>query len=533
MKKKWVAFLIFIILFGFNCSANGGKESQKTSEGESQKAGKEKVAGMKESSKQTDVTREAAVAGQFYPANPVELSKMIAGFFNKAKKEDIPGEIIALISPHAGYVYSGQVAAYGYKLLEGLKFDVVVVISPSHTLPFAGSSVFNGKFYKTPLGEIEIDQPTALEIASVNDYVYLSDKGHTVGGMRDEHSLEVQLPFLQTVLGKFKLVPIVMGEQDWQSCQALGEALSKGLEGKNALIVASSDLSHFHPYSQAVKLDSVVQKDVASFDPEKLFEDLQNGTCEACGGGPIIGAMLAAKKCGANKSKVLMYANSGDVTGDRAGVVGYMSAVLYRQQSSHKSGNKTEKESVKEEARVGVDLGLSDKDKKVLKDIAKKTIECKVKGTSLPEFKIDSEILKEKRGAFVTINKEGHLRGCIGYIYAMKPLYITIQEMAESAALSDPRFPPVTPDELDKLEIEISVLTPLKKMKDINEIQIGKDGLYMKRGYYSGLLLPQVAVEYNWDVNTFLEETCHKAGMRGDCWKDKDTEIYIFSADIF
>ena len=526
MKKILVAFLIFIILFGFNFSParGGGKESpQVKKEGNS----------MKESSKQTDVTRKPAVAGQFYPANPVELSRMIASFFNKAKKEDIPGEIVALISPHAGYVYSGQVAAYGYKLLEGLKFDVVVVISPSHTLPFAGSSVFNGKFYKTPLGEIEIDQPTALEIASVNDYVYLCDKGHTVGGMRDEHSLEVQLPFLQTVLGKFKLVPIVMGGQDWESCQALSEALSKSLEGKNALIVASTDLSHFHPYSQAIKLDSVVQKDVASFDPSRLFEDLHNGTCEACGGGPMISAMLVAKKLGADKSKVLMYANSGDVTGDRAGVVGYMSAVLYRQEGSHKPGNKTEKKSVEKEKRVGVSLGLSDKDKKVLKDIAKKTIECKVKGKPLPDFKIDSEILKEKRGAFVTINKEGHLRGCIGYIYAMKPLYITIQEMAEAAALNDPRFPPVSEDELDKLEIEISVLTPLKKIKDINQIQIGKDGLYMKRGYYSGLLLPQVAVEYKWDVNTFLEETCHKAGMRGDCWKDKDTEIYIFSADIF
>jgi hypothetical protein len=277
----------------------------------------------------------------------------------------------------------------------------------------------------------------------------------------------------------------------------------------------------------------VVQKDVASFDPSRLFEDLHNGTCEACGGGPMISAMLVAKKLGADKSKVLMYANSGDVTGDRAGVVGYMSAVLYRQEGSHKPGNKTEKKSVEKEKRVGVSLGLSDKDKKDLKDIARKTIECKVKGKPLPDFKIDSEILKEKRGAFVTINKEGHLRGCIGYIYAMKPLYITIQEMAEAAALNDPRFPPVTEDELDKLEIEISVLTPLKKIKDINQIQIGKDGLYMKRGYYSGLLLPQVATEYKWDVNTFLEETCHKAGMRGDCWKDKDTEIYIFSADIF
>jgi len=512
MRKLLIVFLIAFILFLMEC------KSSPQSKAEEKKMAKNK--GQKE------LIRKPAVAGTFYPQNPVQLSQMIAEFFNRVKKEDVSGEIVALISPHAGYVYSGQVAAYGYKLLEGLKFDVVVVIAPSHTLPFSGSSVYNGAIYQTPLGKIEVDKKLAKKVAEQNKDVFLSEKGHTLGGSRDEHSLEVQLPFLQIVLGEFKLVPVVMGDQDWESSKALGDALAKVLKDKNALIVASSDLSHFHPYDFAVKLDKIVMEHVNSFDPEGLFDDLSKGVCEACGGGPMIATMLASKALGADKSLVLKYANSGDVTGDHSGVVGYMSAVLFN------SGNKPKGEKIEKE-EVGLDSGLSERDKKILTDIAKRTIECKVKGEPLPEFKIDSEILKEKRGAFVTIEKHGNLRGCIGYIEAIKPLYITIQEMAEAAALKDPRFPPVTEDELKDLEIEISVLTPLKKIKDIDKIQIGKHGLYMKGGFYSGLLLPQVATDYGWDKETFLQQTCLKAGMESNCWKDKETEIYIFSADIF
>ncbi|MGB2698708.1 MAG: AmmeMemoRadiSam system protein B [Candidatus Zixiibacteriota bacterium] len=478
-------------------------------------------------SQQKEKIRKPVVAGSFYPGDPVTLTRQIADFFKKAKKEDVPGEIVALIAPHAGYVYSGQVAAYGFKLLEGMKFDVVVVISPSHVSAFSGSSVYNGSAYQTPLGKIEVDKSLAKEISSLDQEVHLSDKGHAISGMRGEHSLEVELPFLQIVLGDFKLVPIVMGDQDFGSCKALGQALSKALKGRKVLIVASTDLSHFHPYDDAVKLDGIVLDRVGSFDYEGLYDDLIAGRCEACGGGPVIATMIAAQSLGADQSRVLHYANSGDVTGDKSGVVGYMSAVLFNTGSSDEVKQEEEKE------KVGIDMGLSDKDKKTLREIATKSIECSVKQKPLPEFKIDSEILKENRGAFVTIEKHGNLRGCIGYIQAVKPLHITIQEMAEAAALRDPRFPPVTPEELDDLELEISVLTPLKRIKDVNEIEVGKHGIYMKSGYYSGLLLPQVATDYGWDRLTFLKQTCHKAGMDADCWKQKQTEIYIFSADIF
>ncbi len=498
---------------------------------------------MKKEGVQTEEIRKPAYADPirgFYTSDPVKLTKEIADFYNKAKIEEIPGKIVALISPHAGYFYSGQVAAYGYKTLEGLKYRTVVVISPSHAAYFQGASVYNGKAYQTPLGTISVDKELALELSKMDNRIHLSDVGHTSSGTRAEHSLEVQLPFLQVVLGKFNLIPIVLGPDDsYETYEALGKALGKVLKDKDALIVASSDLSHFHPYAEAVKLDSVVIKDVNSFNPEALFEDLSSDRCEACGGGPIIATIIAAKELGADQSKVVKYANSGDVTGDKSQVVGYMSAVFYspkvkvdtRKNPGSSSKNKDEKEN---EEKKGAESELSAKDKALLLKIARETIECKVKGVKCPDYNVTSQILKENRGAFVTIKKQGMLRGCIGYIQAIKPLYQTVQEMAEAAALSDPRFSPVTKEELKDLEIEISALTPLKKITDVNQIQVGTHGILIRNGYNSGLLLPQVATENNWDRKTFLEQTCFKAGIYNkDCWKDKDTEIYIFSAEVF
>jgi AmmeMemoRadiSam system protein B/AmmeMemoRadiSam system protein A len=471
--------------------------------------------------------RKPAVAGRFYPGDPVTLTKELSDFFKKARKEPVPGEIVALISPHAGYMYSGQVAAHSFKLLEGLSFETVVVISPSHVAYFPGASIYDGGFYETPLGQIPVDTALAGAIADAGERVFLSSKGHGPAG-GGEHSLEVELPFLQLVLGKFKLVPIVMGEQDWATCQALGQALSGVLEGKNSLIVASTDLSHFHPYDEAVRLDNIVMDHVNSFDPAGLHSDIASRVCEACGGGPVVATMLAARALGADKARVLEYANSGDVTGDKSGVVGYMAAVIYDSKPDAKGSGKSE------EKGSEVESGLSEDDREILLNIARTTIEHRVKGEAVPKFHVDSPILKENRGAFVTLHKHGGLRGCIGYIEAIKPLYITIQEMAEAAALNDHRFPPVSPEELDAVDLEISVLTPLRKIIDVNEIETGKHGIVLKKGYHQGVFLPQVATEQGWDRTTFLNQICFKAGIRDkNCWREKDAEIFIFSAEVF
>ena len=460
--------------------------------------------------------RPPAVAGAFYTSDAKALSDQIKDFLSKVPAKTLSGKIIALISPHAGYMYSGQVAAYGYKLLEGKKFDTVVVIAPSHRAYFRGASVYNKGAYQIPLGLIPVNTELAQQLIKQDDLITYVKQAHT-----QEHSLEVQLPFLKIVLGDFKLLPIVIGDYDLATCESISEAIYQVVKDKNVLIVASSDLSHFHPYDEAVELDKIVINHVKKFDAGGLFQDTSSKRCEACGAGPMITTMLLAKKLGANKSEHLFYANSGDVTGDKSGVVGYMSAVLYGNPGQEKG------------KKAGKDSGLTDEEKEILYKIARAAIESRCTGEKYPEIKITSKTLKEKRGAFVTLHKRGNLRGCIGYIRAQKPLHETIKEMALAAAFQDNRFKPVKKDELKDIDIEISVLTPLKKIDSIEEIEVGKHGIYIIKGFHSGILLPQVATEYGWDRNTFLEHTCTKAGLPTDAWKKKDTEIYIYSADIF
>jgi len=473
-----------------------------------------KEMGMKE-------IREPIFAGSWYPGEPEILSRDVRRYLENAKKERLEGEIVALISPHAGYIYSGQVAAYAYKLIEGKVFDSVVVVAPSHRALFKGASLYDRGGYRTPLGVVPIDTELSQKMMERRKEIQFLPEAHS-----QEHSLEIQIPFLQVVLKSFRLIPIVMEPYwNWETCQSLASAIAETVRGKNVLLIASSDLSHFHSYDEAVKLDKIVLNHIERFDPEGLNRDLRSNRCEACGGGPVISIMLAAKALGANQGKVLKYLNSGDVTGDRSRVVGYAAGVFYKTVGG--------KEKMKEEKKVGVDLGLNEEEKKTLHQIAKTVIENKARGKTVPDFKVESPVLKENRGAFVTIHKRGQLRGCIGYIEGRGPLHKTIEEMAEAAAFRDPRFTPVKEKELPELELEISVLTPLKKIKDVDEVQVGKHGIYIKKGWYSGLLLPQVATEYGWDRQAFLEHTCQKAGLPSNAWKEKDTEIYIFSADIF
>jgi len=465
--------------------------------------------------------REPAVSGTFYPDRPEILTRDIKKYLELAKKEKIDGEVVGLVSPHAGYMYSGQVAAHAYKLIEGKSFDSVVVVAPSHRVDFKGASLYDRGAYRTPLGLVSVDVELSKVMMERWEGIRFLPEAHD-----QEHSLEVQIPFLQVILKSFKLIPIVMEPYwSWETCKFLASAIAESVRGKNVLLVASTDLSHFHPYDKAVQLDKIVLQHLERFDIEGLNRDLKGGRCEACGGGPVITVMLASKALGANRSKVLKYLNSGDVTGDRSRVVGYAAAVFYRAAGGE--------EEMKGEKKVGVDLGLSEEEKRILHQIAKTVIENRTKGKPVPEFKIDSPLLKENWGAFVSLHKRGQLRGCIGYIEGRGPLHKTIEEMAEAAAFRDPRFSPVTERELPELDIEISVLTPLQRISDVNEIEVGKHGIYIKKGWYSGLLLPQVATEYGWDRKTFLEHTCQKAGLPSNAWKDKETEIYIFSADIF
>jgi AmmeMemoRadiSam system protein B len=273
--------------------------------------------------------REPAVAGAFYPSDPDVLSHDVRGYLRKAEKEAIGGDILALISPHAGYAYSGQVAAYAYKLVEGMDFDEVVVIAPSHRLPFEGASIYHRGGFRTPLGVVPIDGGMCDEIMALDRRFQFIPEAHL-----EEHSLEVQLPFLQVALKGYKLVPIVlMGGADYEICQSLGKAIAELLREKRALIIASSDLTHSYSYREVVAQDELLGHHIDQFDITGLMEDLRKGRCQACGEGPILTAMIAAKTLGGDKGKVLNLTNSGDVTGDkRPGnyTVGYLAGVFYR-----------------------------------------------------------------------------------------------------------------------------------------------------------------------------------------------------------
>lgn len=478
----------------------------------------------------TGTIRPPAVSGQFYTSDPGELKKEVEGYILRA--EDFPEyEPVAVIAPHAGYVYSGWIAGYSYRQVKGRKYDAVVVISPSHIEHFNFSAVMTKGSYQTPLGLAPIDSELAELICSESDAVKASHQGHFGGSYgRGEHALEVQIPFLQVALGDFKLVPIVMGDQSWHQCRELGEALGKALQGKQALIVASTDLSHFHPYKEANRLDSALIELLELYEPEEIQRQLQARKVEACGGGPVLAAMIAGEILGADGLKALKHANSGDVPiGTRDSVVGYLSAVIFR---SAEASDKTEvNEEHLPENSSNDELTLEEK--RQLMEIARTTVDCVVRGEPVPEFEPVSETLKEKRGAFVTLKIGGQLRGCIGYIIPVMPLYLTVREVAESAALKDPRFPPVSISELPELEYEISALSPIEKVGDVNEIEVGRHGIIMRRGYHQGLLLPQVATEYGWTLEEFLQHTCMKAGLSPDDWKKAGTEISIFSAEVF
>ncbi|MEA2063013.1 MAG: AmmeMemoRadiSam system protein B [Gemmatimonadota bacterium] len=276
----------------------------------------------------TQAVRSPAVAGQFYPANPQLLREEVISYLDKVEIDRSERDILALIAPHAGYTYSGPVAACAYCQVRGKSYETVVVISPSHRVPFGFSSVFSGKGYETPLGEVPVDREVVQALGALsNPDVRLGEHGH-LDSM--EHSLEVQLPFLQVVLDQFMLVPVVMGAQNASSSAALGQALAGVLEDRRALIVASSDLSHFHDRKLAQGLDERIVECIDEFDPQRLLQEVSSRNCEACGSGPMAAAMIAARQLGAEAGENLCYATSGDVSGDFSQVVGYTAGIFFK-----------------------------------------------------------------------------------------------------------------------------------------------------------------------------------------------------------
>lgn len=459
--------------------------------------------------------KKPVVSGAFYPDSAKILAERIKQFLNWAEIEKKDRDILALISPHAGYDYSGSVAACGFKAIKGRPFRTVIIIGPSHFVGFDGISVYPQGAWQTPLGNVPVDEELASALIQYHPKISFSEIA-----FEKEHSVEVQLPFLQIVLDEFEIVPIVMGKFSFEDCQILSSGLLEVTKDRDdVLIIASTDMSHDHPYGKAKEIDNLTIKELQKLNPHTLYNRLVMGECELCGAAAVITALLYAQQQGMTEVEILKYANSGDVTGEEQRVVGYLSAALCRE--------------ARRKEMSGEEM-LTQRQKARLLEIARKTIVEYVSSGKQLDVSEDDPLLLKNMGAFVTIHKQGELRGCIGNIIGEGPLYLTVRDMAIEAAVADPRFPSVSPRELTNIDIEISVLSEPQKVENVDEIKMGTHGVIVKKGFASGVFLPQVAIETGWTRDEFLSNLCaHKAGLSPDAWRDKETELYSFTAQVF
>jgi MEMO1 family protein len=471
--------------------------------------------------------RPAAVAGKFYPADPQKLKLAVERFLQGSAR--IPMEKpVALIVPHAGYIYSGQISADAFKQVMGCSYDVVVILGVDHTVgDFKGISVGDYDAFNTPLGDVRVDHEITSALLAENKECTKNRAVHV-----SEHSIEVQIPFLQVLFPKARIVPAIIHPPDYKMCIRFGETLAKALKNRQALIVISSDLSHYPDYKDTAKVDRQTIEAMVSLDTNRIASlmkvlDVPHLDTRACGEAALLAGITAAKALGATRAVVAGYANSGDVpVGDSKSTVGYGAIVLTKGSGS---GNT---EILNRPPAPSSATPLKSSEKKSLLAFARETILRYLTTQTLPLPRNFPARMSFPQGAFVTLKKSGQLRGCIGNMSGTMALGQTIGLMALQAAFNDTRFAPVKLDELSHLEIEISVLTPMKPVAGSNEIVVGRDGVYMTKGSASAVFLPQVAVENRWSRSEMLDHLCEKAGLETGCWK-RDARFEVFQADVF
>jgi len=472
---------------------------------------------------ESPVNRKAYAAGKFYAGNSATLESDLQQLFEKAKEKEYD-HVQAVIVPHAGYSYSGLVAASGYNQIDpGIAYEHVFVIASSHTAYYRGASIYSKGNYETPLGEVEVDRTLAEKLIRENDIFSYQTKAHVT-----EHSLEVQLPFLQYHLKKaFKIIPIVIGTQDAAACKDIAKALKPYFNEKN-LFVISTDFSHYPKYEDAREVDQKTADALTGNSKEQFMKVLRENEASGipnlatamCGWSSVLTLLNLTEGNPEYEYHQVQYLNSGDADyhPDKSRVVGYYAIALT-------TGG---------EKQADPEFVLTDKDKADLLGIARLSMEQYVSKGKTPALNTSaySENIKTPCGAFVTLNKDGHLRGCIGNFKPADPLYLVVQQMAIAASTRDHRFPKVKEEEFEDIELEISVLTPMRKIESIDEIELGRHGIYIKKGKSSGTFLPQVATETGWTLEQFLGHCAKdKARIGWDGWKTAD--IYIYEALVF
>ena len=479
------------------------------------------------------VVRPATQANKFYDGNAQRLCQEVDSFLTLHRGSADSRRVAALIVPHAGYYYSGNVAASAYMALNPKQpYKRIFLLGPSHHEWLDGASVnTEADYYATPLGNVKVDRETAMALTDSDRVFFYSPEAHD-----REHCLEVQLPFLQRRLGDVPpIVPIIISTNDFQKLSRMAEVLKPYFTDEN-LFVISSDFSHSPTYEDAYEVDAKTGKAIESGDVGQFIAAIEenarsgkrNLATSACGEFAIITLMLMLDSN--YEVKHLMYQNSGDIGDtDHSRVVGYHSFAIL---CNGNDGNG--------QIRTNTGFALSDDDKKMLKEIALQSIKDSLDGKSvsvrvspMQDYPMqDYPMLSKKCGAFVSLHKHGHLRGCIGHFGEDTPLYEIVAEMARAAAFEDPRFMPVSREELDDIDIEISVLTPMRRIQSLDEFELHRHGIYIRKGYRSGTFLPQVADEVNWTKEEFVGHCSQdKAGLGWNGWKD--AELYVYEAIVF
>lgn len=486
--------------------------------------------------------RPAAVAGQFYPADRQELETDVKQYLSAATKAGLHAPVRAVIVPHAGYVFSGQTAAEVFAQLNPkVYYDHIFLLGPSHHIGLDGASVATAwEGYQTPLGTVKVDTALCQRLVDENKVLTFEPRAHN-----REHCLEVQLPFLQVQLGEVPpIVPVIIGTEDYYTLLDIARALAPYFNPRN-LFVISSDFSHYPCYDDAERVDKRTGDAVASGSlraflralSDNADEHVRNLATSACGQAAIAVLLMMAEKEKGLEMHHLAYCNSGDSPySGHDQVVGYHAFVMTETDSNKEKAEQKEaatkgqqqattKSDAAEDKMPDEAFVLSDSTRQQLLDIAWKSIRHQqVTSPFNPE-------LLRNGGACVTLTENGRLRGCIGHFGEDVPLWKVVEVMAHDAAYRDPRFQPVTPDELDHLSIEISVLSPLKRIHDISEFHYGQEGIYIKKGWHSGTFLPQVAEKVSWTKEEFLGHCAQdKAGLPWDGWKD--AELYTYKVEI-
>ncbi|HUU45674.1 MAG TPA: AmmeMemoRadiSam system protein B [Acidobacteriota bacterium] len=475
--------------------------------------------------------RPPAVAGQFYPGDSVMLAHAVAQYMADAVTPS-PERPTAIVVPHAGYVYSAQIAADAFRQAAAHDYDLIVLLGTNHTAPpFRGVSIYPGGGFQTPLGVAETDRDLAERLTAADPDFTFNASVH-----REEHSIEVQVPFVQTVFPDAQILAAVVGSPDPDLCARLGKALAEAVSERRVLIVASSDLSHYPDYPNARRVDSLTLAAIATLDADLVRTTLEGHTRSripelstgACGEAPILMAIAAARALGATDAWIISYANSGDTAfGQRDRVVGYGAVAIGQEKPQ---SNPAPFADWTAPAPGGSEL--SQEDRRALLAFARKTITQFLASETVPLARGFDPVLRQNSGAFVTLKKQGRLRGCIGHMDDDLPLCQVVGYCALQAAFNDHRFRPVESPELDAIDLEISVLTPSVPIAGPADIRVGRDGVILRKGERSSVFLPYVATEQGWDRETLLDQLCLKAGLNAGCWAS-GAQLYVFQAVAF